>query len=137
MGTKQAGVELPIGRQPGARASSAEGLGDRSDDSKLAPAIEVAIAVGDLTEVVRLHRLDGPLATYRLNDLAGRDDILHAPAIGRTDVHELDEARDDPRVPEVPGQLDDGVIVDAALDDRVDLDRFQAGRDGVVDRLEH
>jgi len=40
---EQAGVEHPLGREPGARAAAAERLGDRGDDADLTRAVPVAV----------------------------------------------------------------------------------------------
>ena len=53
---EQAGVELALGRQPGARAVVAERLGDRRDQADLALAVAVAVARGDLAAVGRIDR---------------------------------------------------------------------------------
>ena len=42
-----------------------------------------------------------------------------------------------PRAAKVSGHLDDALVVDAALDDHVDLDRPEPGFIGGVDRFEH
>ena len=47
------------------------------------------------------------------------------------DVHVLDEAQRVPRAAEVVGERDDLVVVHAALDDAVHLDRQAGGRGGV------
>ena len=63
--------------------------------------------------------------------------ILRAPVIAIADVHELDEAHDHGRAAEVLDQIERRVIVHAALDDGVDLDRREAGGDGGIDAGEH
>ena len=58
-----------------------------------------------------------------------RQHVVHAPAVGRADVHELDEAQHDGRRSRVQcaRQRHDLVVVRAALDHHVDLDRREAG----------
>ena len=51
--------------------------------------------------------------------------------------HELDEAHLDVVVATELGEVDDLVVVDAALDDGVDLDRREAGLLGRLDAVEH
>src|SRR6266496_478198 len=52
-GGEQAGVELAVGRQPGAGAAAAKRLGDRGDHADLTGAVTVAVAAGDLPAVAR------------------------------------------------------------------------------------
>src|SRR6266516_43312 len=47
-GGEQAGVELAVGRQPGAGAAAAKRLGDRGDHAALTGDVTVAVAAGDL-----------------------------------------------------------------------------------------
>src|SRR5258707_8511523 len=58
---EQAGIELAVGRQPGAGAAAAERLGDRGDHADLTGAVKVAVAAGDLPVVGRRDRLKRPL----------------------------------------------------------------------------
>ena len=75
------------------------------------------------------------LGVHERHDLGGRDDVVHPPAVRRADVHELDEAERVARVAEVARHRDDLILVDAALDDAVHLDR-QADRAGRLDPVE-
>jgi hypothetical protein len=120
---EQAGVELAVGRQAQARALAAERARHRRDHADLASAVAVAPALGDLAAVVRIDRLDREDGVDALEDLGGGHDVVHAPAVGRADVHVLDEAHDVAAAAEASREVDDRVLVDAALDDRVDLDR--------------
>ena len=60
------------------------------------------------------------------DDLGRRDNIVKLPAVGRADIHELDEAQDAASAVEVAGHRDNAVFVDPALDHHVDLDRPEA-----------
>src|SRR5713226_7530206 len=113
---EQAGVELALGREPGAGAAAAERLGDRGDHADLTGAVAVAVAAGDLPVVGRRDRLKRPLAADQGDDLGGGDDLLQPPAVGRADVHVLDEPQHVPAVPEVPGHRQDRLLVLAAPD---------------------
>ena len=57
--------------------------------------------------------------------------------IARADVHVFDEAHDDAGAAEMRQQVEQRVIVDAALDDGVDLDRREARAARVLDAVEH
>ena len=63
--------------------------------------------------------------------------LVHAPAVGRADVHVLDEAQRDVAAAEVARHRQDLCVVGAALDDHVDLDRAEAGALGGVDAAQH
>ena len=134
---EEAGVELALGREPRARAAAAERLGHRGDHADLAGAVAVAEAARRL--VARGRRAPARAArrsSMRRTISVGRDDVVEAPAVRGADVHVLDEAERVPGAAEALGEPDDVSVVDAALDDRVHLDR-QAGGGGRVDPLEH
>jgi hypothetical protein len=57
------------------------------------------------------------------HDLGRGHHVVHPPAVGAAHVHELDEAQDVAAAAEVAGHGDDLVVVEAALDDHVDLER--------------
>ena len=133
---EQARVQRAVGRQPGARAVAAERGGHRRDEPHLAVAVEVAPAPGHLAAVRRLHRLDRQLRVHALGELGRGHDVVEHPAVRRANVHVLDEAQDVAAALEVAREVDGGVVVDAALDHGVDLDRAQPGRGGRVDAVE-
>ena len=54
---EQAGVELALGRQPGARAIPTESLRHRGDDADFPAAVNVAPALRDLADVVGIRRV--------------------------------------------------------------------------------
>src|SRR2546430_14291001 len=121
-------VERAGGRQPRARAVCAERLRDRRDDADPPAAVLVAITVGDLTAVVLVDRLERHLAVDRGDDLLRRHDVVEAPAVAVTDVHELDEAERPTGALEVARHRQDAGLVPAAPGGPVDLDRPQADR---------
>jgi hypothetical protein len=56
---EQAGVEHPLGREPGARAAAAERLADRGDDADLTRAVPVAVPGCDLAGIAGRQRSRG------------------------------------------------------------------------------
>src|SRR5438045_6508769 len=58
---EEAGEELPSGREAGAGAGRAEGLGDRRADADYAGAVGVAPALRDFAAIVRVHGNEGKL----------------------------------------------------------------------------
>jgi hypothetical protein len=76
------------------------------------------------------------LAVDRGHNLRRRDDVVEPPAVRVPHVHVLDEAHHVAGAPKVARELDDGVLVEAALDDDVHL-HGQAGRGGCVDTVQH
>ena len=134
--SEEAGVELSVRRDPRARAVAAEGLGHRGDDADLARAVEVAVALGDLAAVRGLDRLERELGADRGDDLGGRYDVVHPPAVRRADVHELDEANGVAGSAEAAGDVEDRRLVETSLHDDVDLDR-ESRFGGRVDPAEH
>ena len=127
---------MPVGRQPGAGAVSAERLGDAGDDAHLAGAIAVAIALRHLAAVVGVDRIQRPARIDALGDLGGGHHVVEPPSVGMPDVHVLDEAHHDAAAAEVLREVEDGVLVDAAAHDRVHLDRPEAGGLGRRDPVE-
>src|SRR5205814_3003851 len=107
---EEAGEHLPLGRQARAGARAAERLRDRGDDADLAGAVGVAPALRHLAEVIRLQRLDWPVAGDRLGDLAAGDDVVAAPAVRVADVHVFNEADDVAGAAEMAGHVDDAQI---------------------------
>src|SRR5262245_688659 len=135
---EQARVQLTQRRQPRPSAGLTERLADRGDRADLARAIDIAIALGDLTGVRRVDRLDRPHRADPLDDLSRGYDVVHPPAVGRADVHELDEPDRVAVLATVRRQVEDVVaVVDATLHDRVDLDRAEAVLLRSRDALEH
>src|ERR1700734_170481 len=59
-------------------------------------------------------------------ELARRDYQLRPPVVAISDVHELDEAHDHGGATEAFDEIERGVIIQAPLDDGVDLDRREA-----------
>ena len=79
----------------------------------------------------------GKAAPIRSRISAGGNDVLAAPAVEVAHVHVLDEADDVPRPLEPAGEVDDAVVVHAALHDGVDLDGTEPGRLRRGDAFEH
>ena len=136
-GGEQAGVELAVGRQARSSAVAAKRLSDRRDHADLPLPIAEAPAASDLAAIVRLSRLQGQLGVDAADDLGGGDDVVRAPAVGRANVHVFDEPHDQAVGAGEAGELDQAVVVDAPLDDRVQLDRPQPGLLGGGDALQY
>ena len=94
-GREQAGVELPS-VESRARVQSRQNACVTDAMTPISPrAVPVAPALGDLAAVVGIDRLERQLARRCARTISrGRHDVVHAPAVGRADVHELDEAQD-------------------------------------------
>ena len=136
-GGKQTGVELPVRRDPGACAAPAERLGDRGNDAYFAATVHVPETGGNFARVVRRQGDQRYLAVDQSNDFAGRNHVVHQPAVGGAHVHELDEAQDVIRPAEVLCHGHDLVLVHTPLHHHVDLDRTKPGFDGGGDAFEH
>ena len=137
VGREEAGVEPALGGDAGARAAPAERLSDRGDEADFAGAVAVAVPLSHLARVVGIDRLERELGVDQRHQIRGRHDLVDSPAVGAPDVHELDEADDVLAAPEVPGQIDQRVIVDALANDGVQLDRTEASGRSRIDALEH
>ena len=132
---EQARAELPLGGEAHPVAVAAERFGHRRDHADAARPVEIAepvcrrrAASGQL-----LERVDG---VDRLDDLVLTDDLVVHPVTVGVERHELDEAHLDAAAAAVVGERDDLVVVDAALDHGVDLDRVESGLLGRLDAVE-
>ena len=134
---EQAQEQLALGGQPGAVAVAAEGLRDAGDHADLAAAVAVAPALGGLAAAVGLDRLERELGAMRATTSRRGQHLVHAPAVARADVHVLDEAQHDAAAAEVARHRHDLVVVRAALDDHVDLDRPEPDALRLVDAAQH
>ena len=133
---EQARAELAVGGEAHPVAVAAERLGDRRDDTDRATPVEVAPPVGRRRAAGRhlLERVDG---VDRRDDLVLADDLVVHPVRTGVERHELDEPHLDVAVAAERRQVDDLVVVDAALDDGVDLHRVEPGLLGGLDAVEH
>ena len=127
VGGEQAGVELAFGGEARSRAVPTKGLRDRGDDADFARAVLIAPALGDFPAVIRVRRLERRFGVDHGDDLARRDDVIHAPAVGVADIHVLNETQDMALFAEETRHRQDAVFVESALDDHVDLDRCEPG----------
>src|SRR5690625_3390197 len=134
---KQAGVELAFGRQAGAGAGVAKRLRDGRDDTDFAGAVSVSPAARHFAEIVWLNRLNGPAGVDALENVRRRYHVIEPPAVGVAHVHEFDEAQHVAAAAKMFGHGLDAVVVHAALDHHVDLDRVKSGGSGVVDAGQH
>ena len=136
---EQAGVELAVGREPGARAVAAERLRHRRDDADLAAAVLVAPALGDLAAVVAARPARAASsASIALDDLArpGTTSSM-PPAVRRADVHVLDEAHDVAGAAEVAREVDDVWSLTPRWTTALTLSGLEPGLGGRLDALEH
>ena len=134
---EQAQEQLAFGRQAGAVAVAAKRLRDARNHADFATAVAVTPARSGFAGQVCADRVERELGVDARDDLARRQHFIHPPAVGRADVHVLDEAQHHRRAFEVACHGDDLRIVRAALDDHVDFDRPQANTQRGVDAGEH
>ena len=134
---EQAGVERAVGRDARARAVAAERLRDRRDEADFARAVFECVALGDFAAVVAVARRDRPARVDARREFARRHHQRGIPVIARADVHVFDEAHDDAGAAEMRQQIEQRVIVDAALHDGVHLDGRETRAPRVFDAVEH
>ena len=134
---EKAQVELSFCRQARAVAVTAEGLGHARDDANLSRSVDIPPALRRLTCRGRIQWLEGKFLGDARNDLGRWQHLVHAPPVGGSHVHVLDEAQDHAAVPEMPGHRNDFVVVGAALDHHVYLDRAEPGALCSVDAGKH
>ncbi len=134
---EQACEELAVSRQPSAIAAGTERSADGVDQADLTGPVDVAVARGDLAVASGRERFERPARGDPSDDLGGRHDLRARPAVGRADVHVLDETQRLRAAAEVLGHRRHAALVEAASHDHVDLHGIEPGRDGRVDALEH
>src|SRR5512133_4140158 len=126
---EEAGVEAAFGGEAGPVAAPAEGGRDGGDEADLALAVAVAPGPGNGV-FPGLQRLDGPAGFQDPPHLGGGNHGLHLPAVGGAHVHELDEAQGVAALAGEGGEVEDLVVVDAALEDAVEFDGTETGGPG-------
>ena len=136
---EQAEEQLALGRQPGPVAVVAEGPGHARDAADFAGHARLCIAPAfrGLADGAHRQRLDREGLADAPQHLGRRHDLVHAPAVGGADIHELDEPQRHVAAAEVPHHGQDLRVVDTALDDHVDLDRAEPGPLRGIDAVEN
>src|SRR5215218_6511677 len=92
---EQACAELAFGRHPHTVAVVAERLGDARDHADVAEAVAVAEPRSRLGIADGRLGLEGEHGVDAVEDLLGRDDLVHAPGAFGVERHELDEPQTD------------------------------------------
>jgi len=110
---------------------------DRGDEPDLAAAVLIAPTLSHLAAIARIDRNNGQFPIDRLHQFARGHYVLHLPAIGSAHIHKLDKAERAAGLLEVAGHGQHAVLVHAALDYHVDLDRRQPNRGCLLDALEY
>ena len=134
---EKTGDECALGREARAGTVAAKWRGHAGDHANFAAAVGITPAPSDFARVIRVGGFEGYRGVNPVDDLLAGNDLFHAPLVARTDVHEFDEAQDMTRAVESLGEFDEAMVVDAALDDAVDLDRFETRGLGGGDAFEH
>lgn len=123
---KKAGIEETLGGNAGPVAAAAERFGNGVDEADLGAAPGVAEASRGLLSRPISGGLKVPVAAQELEDLRAGDDRFTVPAVGLADIHVLDEAEGEAGAAAAGGQRQDLVLIDPALENRVDLDEETA-----------
>src|SRR5215469_8339588 len=130
---EQTSSQLSIRGQANARAMAAESLSNRSDQTDLAGgAVDETVLASSFAFLVR-NLLERPLGMDALVDLLRGNHQLTRPVAVRVQRHKFDEAHDDAAFAGKGGEGFDFILVEAAHQNGVDLDRGQAGFLGGVD----
>src|ERR1700742_4042710 len=124
---KKAGSDFSIGRKAYAAAGSAKSLRDRGDDADLPYPIVEGIAPRGLTRVVRGKRHKRAEAVQFFDHLRERHNYIRRPQAIFFQGHELDKTNNHAFVSREAGEGDDLVVIEAAQQHAVDLDRPQPG----------
>src|SRR5580658_7336254 len=133
---EKTGIKLSFRGQSRTRTIPAKRLGNRGDEPDLTGAVVELPAFRHLAAIVLEYRMDGPTRIDAVGELARRHHHLRAPGIAIADIHELYEAHDHGLAAEILQEIEHRVIVHAALDHRIDLDRSQTRRESRVDAVQ-
>src|SRR5699024_12828926 len=112
-------------------------LGDAGDHADLTGTVAIPPAGRRLAAIIRVARFEWEHLMNSFNDLRGGNHLAHLPRVAGTDVHELDEPKNEPDATEVPDHIEDVDVVFAALDHHIDLDGTQTLLLGSVDTMQH
>ena len=121
-GREQTGKQFAFGRQSRAIAVAAKRLRHTGDNTDLAAAVGITPALCGFTCVVGLDFFQRHALIDAADHFSRRNDFIHLPAIGGTDIHVFDKAQNHRRAFEVACHGHDLLIIHAAFDDHVDLD---------------
>ena len=100
-----------------------ERLRDRCNHADFTAAIRKHPAFCHFTAVVWIKLTNRVMIVDQRENLLCRHHIVHAPAVGGTDVHVLDKAQNNSGVAEAANQGNDFMFILPSLDDHIDLDR--------------
>src|SRR5687767_259162 len=134
---EQAGVEDAFRGQPCAGAAATERLRHRRNEADLARAVRIPVPLGDFPGLGRRQWHERPACCDRVPYRARRHDQPGPPVVAVADVHVLDEADHHARPAEVAREVLHLSVIDAALDDRIDLDRREARLGSGTDAVQH
>src|SRR5208283_30486 len=119
---EQTGANLAVGGDADAAALSAEGVRHGSDDTDLADTVFKFVAASGFAALVfdlaKRHEL-----CHTTDDFIEGDDDLGGPDTVFLQRHELDEADNDSLLASETAECGDLVIVEAAQEDTIHLDR--------------
>ncbi len=124
---EEAGADLAVGGEPDAAACSAEWLGDGGNDADFALAIGEAEAAGGLRGIAWGELDEWQDAANALDDFGDRYDDFGRPEAAFLERHEFDKPDHDGFTAGEVGEAFDLVVVEAAEQDAVNLERSEAG----------
>src|ERR1700677_4590624 len=122
---EETSADFAIGGEADAAAGSAKGLGYGGDDADFADAVVEGIAARGFTRAVGGQGNQGAKAVELAHHLLERDDYLGGPEAVLFQRHELDKANDYTLLAREVGKRDDLIVVEAAQQHTVHLDRAQ------------
>src|SRR5688572_7427270 len=123
---KQARIERSVGGYSRSRTIRTKWLCDRGNESDLGAGREPE-SLRDFTGVIARKRLERELLCNPRAHFGRTDHLVHSPAVAVADVHVFDKPDDESGRGKVPDQVDNLVLVHAALDDHIDFHRRKPG----------
>src|SRR6266567_653910 len=135
--SEKARHQLSVGGEPSAGAGAAEGLRDGGNDAHFSGAVFVFIIHGRGARYLAALLAQPEARAQRGEDLILRNDLGKVPIVRVPNVHVLDVADGESLGAGEFGKRENFVVVHAALDDGVELDRAEAEALGFLEPFEH
>ena len=134
---EEAGADFAVGSEADAAALSAKRLGNGGDNADFADSVVEGVAAGRFARVGSGKGNHGPELAQAVDHFTDGDNGGGGPEAVFLQRHEFDEADDDAFFAGETGKSRNLLLVEAAQQHAVHLDRVQAGAFGGADSAEH
>jgi len=134
---EKAGADFAVGREADAAARAAEGLGHRGDDANFAHAIRKGVTTCGFAGFARSEVDEGQHAADAIYDFSQRNDDAGRPQAAFFQRHEFNKAHHDIFMTGEVSKAFDLVVIEAAQQDAIDLERRETSSASGADAAQH